>query len=521
MPNRELNNVKINVEFQETANRQQLSSGDEIKTLFGKIKKWFSDLKTVAFTGSYNDLLDKPTSMPASDVYEWAKQSTKPSYTKSDVGLSNVGNFKAVSTSANQGLSTTEKNAALGNLGIGRATSSYPKTTGLNTVLGSSLEYARADHVHKDMNADEHIIDYGSFNGPSENTNTDADNNTNWWLKAATFNHQKNSLYPFRFTLYVMTDDDKYNTGIRITGYLCSNVVQIDSVDNYGIDPALFNVMVYHKENTSMYTDTVYVWMDSYASVGGCILLDLYCKDVPSITWSLASYEDSVETDSTILTYLNNHVANEGIPSFYGTVYSKSIAVNSLLPFRYYDSENVDIGSSSTSASAGKSARFNDIYLKSSPNVSSDRNVKHNINKISDAFIDFFYRLIPVSFQFIDGTSGRTHIGFISQDVEEAMEASGLTSLDFAGFCKDKLTKSVKERVPETDENGNPIYTESGKQGFKAINTEVDILDENGDPKYFYSLRYEEFIALNTAAIQLQKTRIDNLESRIIALEGR
>lgn len=68
MGNRELNNVKINVQFLETVNRQQISSGDEIKTLFGKIKKWLSDLKTVAFTGSYNDLLDKPT-IPTSYIH--------------------------------------------------------------------------------------------------------------------------------------------------------------------------------------------------------------------------------------------------------------------------------------------------------------------------------------------------------------------------------------------------------------------------------------------------------------------
>lgn len=60
MANRELNDVKINVEFQETTNRQQLSSGDEIKTLFGKIKRWFSDLKPVAFTGKYSDLKRLP-----------------------------------------------------------------------------------------------------------------------------------------------------------------------------------------------------------------------------------------------------------------------------------------------------------------------------------------------------------------------------------------------------------------------------------------------------------------------------
>ena len=44
-----------------------------------------------------------PTSLPASDVYSWAKASSKPTYTASEVGLGNVGNFKAVSTVASQG----------------------------------------------------------------------------------------------------------------------------------------------------------------------------------------------------------------------------------------------------------------------------------------------------------------------------------------------------------------------------------------------------------------------------------
>jgi len=41
---------------------------------------------------SYNSLTDKPTSLPASDVYLWAKAATKPTYTKSEVGLGNVDN---------------------------------------------------------------------------------------------------------------------------------------------------------------------------------------------------------------------------------------------------------------------------------------------------------------------------------------------------------------------------------------------------------------------------------------------
>lgn len=54
-------NAKINVDFEESTSRQSLNSGDSLPTLFGKIKKFFSDLKSVCFSGSYNDLSDKPT----------------------------------------------------------------------------------------------------------------------------------------------------------------------------------------------------------------------------------------------------------------------------------------------------------------------------------------------------------------------------------------------------------------------------------------------------------------------------
>ncbi len=43
--------------------RENISSTDTLYTIFGKIKKYFSDLKTVAFTGSYTDLSDKPVSL--------------------------------------------------------------------------------------------------------------------------------------------------------------------------------------------------------------------------------------------------------------------------------------------------------------------------------------------------------------------------------------------------------------------------------------------------------------------------
>lgn len=49
--------------FAESGTRTNIASGETLSTLFGKIKKFFADLKTVAFTGSYTDLSNKPTSM--------------------------------------------------------------------------------------------------------------------------------------------------------------------------------------------------------------------------------------------------------------------------------------------------------------------------------------------------------------------------------------------------------------------------------------------------------------------------
>ena len=127
-----------------------------------------------------------------------------------------------------------------------------------------------------------------------------------------------------------------------------------------------------------------------------------------------------------------------------------------------------------------------------SANNLSDRNVKNDITPLTDIHEQLFMKLLPVSFTFKDGTSGRTHVGFISQDVESAMSEIGMTSLDFAGFCKDVKTK------PSNTDNG----------------VELD-LDENGNEQYIYSLRYGEFVALNTYMIQKLSQRISDLENKL------
>lgn len=77
---------------------------------------------------------------PASDVPAWAKAESKPSYTKSEVGLGNVGNFKAVSTVANQGLTEAEKQAARANIGAGSESQTVTVDTELSTTSENPVQ---------------------------------------------------------------------------------------------------------------------------------------------------------------------------------------------------------------------------------------------------------------------------------------------------------------------------------------------------------------------------------------------
>ena len=52
--------------FTQAASRENIASGEKLSVVFGKIGKWLADLKAVAFTGSYNDLADRPAIPTAS-----------------------------------------------------------------------------------------------------------------------------------------------------------------------------------------------------------------------------------------------------------------------------------------------------------------------------------------------------------------------------------------------------------------------------------------------------------------------
>ena len=143
------------------------------------------------------------------------------------------------------------------------------------------------------------------------------------------------------------------------------------------------------------------------------------------------------------------------------------------------------------------SRKWKAVYAVNGSIQTSDRNQKENINGIAEKYEALFSRLQPVTFELKGGEHDRVHVGFIAQDVKEAMEEVGLTNEEFAAYCVD--TKKVFDEKTEQDN---------------------EVLDENGNPIEMYSLRYTEFIALNTHMIQKQQAEIDALKQEIEELKN-
>lgn len=96
----------------------------------------------------------KVTALPFSQDYHTGDTNNPHNVTASQVGLSNVGNFKAVSTVANQSLTSTEKSNARANIGAGTSsltigTTSTTAAAGNHTHSASDVGAAASSHTHK------------------------------------------------------------------------------------------------------------------------------------------------------------------------------------------------------------------------------------------------------------------------------------------------------------------------------------------------------------------------------------
>ena len=107
-------------------------------------------------------------------------------------------------------------------------------------------------------------------------------------------------------------------------------------------------------------------------------------------------------------------------------------------------------------------------YLKHGISVTSDRRLKNSITSLTNHYSVLFDNLKPCVYKYNDETSGRKHIGFIAQDVEDAIQKAGLTPLDAALV--------------------------------------MDFSDDNGDT--VKTLRYEEIIGMLVREVQILKSKV-------------
>ena len=132
------------VTFTQATTRIALSTGDTLAVLIGKIKKWLTDLKDVAFTGSYNDLTDTPT-IPTS-----TSQLTNNSgyITASQAPVQSVDGAtgevvtNAVKYNAAQSLTDSQKTQARTNIGAGTSSFSgnYSDLGGKPTIPSTAAD---------------------------------------------------------------------------------------------------------------------------------------------------------------------------------------------------------------------------------------------------------------------------------------------------------------------------------------------------------------------------------------------
>lgn len=118
-----------------------------------------------------------------------------------------------------------------------------------------------------------------------------------------------------------------------------------------------------------------------------------------------------------------------------------------------------------------KAVYAQNVYINGTAVSTSDKRKKKFIKKLQGKYVELFKKLRPVTFKYKNGTSGRTHAGFIAQEVEQAMQECGISKEEFGGL----------------------------------------VIQDNGE----YGLRYEEFIALQTAVIQDLQKKVEELERRI------
>jgi len=184
----------------------------------------------------------------------------------------------------------------------------------------------------------------------------------------------------------------------------------------------------------------------------------------------------------------------DGMPNYHCLRYYQASGYFELTP------DKDGIGYLGASALRFGVANIIDIYNSSGIITTSDRNKKKDFEEITLEFArKIINGLIPTSFLYKDGTSGRRHYGMIAQDIEKLLAGLGIDSKDFAPLVKKYPDKTIK--VKSVDENG------------EEIETDKLVPDYDAEPEYH--LRYDGFTGIIIRYMQGLEQENQELKSTV------
>ena len=287
-------------------------------------------------------------------------------------------------------------------------------------------------------------------------------------------------------------DTNNYSSyALPLSGGTVDGAVTFGKNDSYGIFTSTDNYCSIGSSSAYFYRSYI---KNMYAN---CFTINNHLSIRPSVT----STTDPEYTD------VHNSVWIHGIDSsdYYGTKKPGLLLRQGTNFFQVFPVNN----SSSYATDIGHSSyRFRNIvgrtlYSDSGTVSTSDRNLKHDITNLSDEIVEKLVDgLIPKSFKFNDGDSGRTHYGIIAQELEELIISIGIDPNDFA-----PLVKVWEDKLIQTERN---II---GKDGNPQTIIETTI-EKDTDKEPTYHIRYEEFIMILVQYCQNLKKKNTDLEDK-------
>ena len=291
------------------------------------------------------------------------------------------------------------------------------------------------------------------------------------------------------------------------TGYI--DTAGSKSVNGIGVTSLVIKALGFQSTSNSGWTSTTYPWTEGLFSLGstGYSWYRLYMEDdayfANGTTYQISSTGDS---------FMNGYAVSGGFG-----VYSH---------WAPRSDNTYDLGGWSLSSTGiQQNKRWRQIYSNNSTITTSDSRLKTDISN-SELGLTFINKLRPVTYRWIEGSR------------EPVLEDKEIKHMGIDSVSVEKTDIVKTQKISGKDEDGNDIYESisiPGKRrhaGFlaqevKQVLDELEVEDFGGwvsdnveDPEAIQSLRYEQFVAPLTKAVQELSDMVESLQQEINILKG-